>query len=201
MALVLLGWGPAGPEREVVVNMLNSLSRNQPLPQITPRCGCTDPLRGRLPFQGYESACSGRHYCLRGMNYCVTRAPGTKRHLQPLGLMLPTVRFAGPRPAHAGPLPNKPFWGSPDLPGRRALHPAPPLALTCLHARSYPASSPPGPGIWPRPIPQAPELKRTTKVGEPAKRFPQVPDPAPPQLGSRSTWLLHLFWRPHRRAC
>ncbi|XP_069332626.1 sperm microtubule inner protein 6 isoform X2 [Eulemur rufifrons] len=71
-------------EREVVVNMLNSLSRNQPLPQITPRCGCVDPLPGRLPFQGYESACSGRHYCLRGMDHCVTGAPCTDRRLRPL---------------------------------------------------------------------------------------------------------------------
>lgn len=71
-------------EREVVVNMLNSLSRNQPLPQITSRCGCVDPLPGRLPFQGYESACSGRHYCLRGMDYCATRAPCTERRLRSL---------------------------------------------------------------------------------------------------------------------
>ncbi|XP_045418907.1 spermatid-specific manchette-related protein 1 isoform X2 [Lemur catta] len=71
-------------EREVVVNMLNSLSRNQPRPQITPRCGCVDPLPGRLPFQGYESACSGRHYCLRGMDHCVTGAPCSDRRLRPL---------------------------------------------------------------------------------------------------------------------
>nr|XP_019821979.1 PREDICTED: uncharacterized family 31 glucosidase KIAA1161 homolog isoform X2 [Bos indicus] len=83
-------------EREVVVNMLNSLSRNQPLPQITPRCGCVDPLPGRLPFQGYESACSGRHYCLRGMDYCVSGPPCTERRLRPLCTELPTVRSVSP---------------------------------------------------------------------------------------------------------
>lgn len=31
------------------------------------------------------------------------------------------------------------------------------------------------------------------------RRFPQVSDPVPPQLGSRSIWLLYLFWRPHLR--
>ncbi|XP_012576755.1 PREDICTED: spermatid-specific manchette-related protein 1 isoform X2 [Condylura cristata] len=71
-------------ERDVVVNMLNSLSRHQQLPQITSRCGCLDPLQGRLPFQGYESPCSGRHYCLRGMDYCVTGAPCTERRQRAL---------------------------------------------------------------------------------------------------------------------
>ncbi|XP_020761659.2 myogenesis-regulating glycosidase isoform X4 [Odocoileus virginianus] len=83
-------------EREVVVNMLNSLSRNQPLPQITPRCGCVDPLPGRLPFQGYESSCSGRHYCLRGMDYSVSGPPCTERRLRPLCTELPTVRSVSP---------------------------------------------------------------------------------------------------------
>ncbi|XP_073737544.1 sperm microtubule inner protein 6 isoform X2 [Callorhinus ursinus] len=78
-------------EREVVVNMLNSLSRNQPLPQIMPRCGCVDPLPRRLPFQGYESPCSGRHYCLRGMDYYVTGAPCTERRFRPLCTEQPTV--------------------------------------------------------------------------------------------------------------
>ncbi|ELK09068.1 hypothetical protein PAL_GLEAN10008282 [Pteropus alecto] len=84
-------WLSEEEEREVVVNMLNSLSRNQPLPQITPRCRCMDPLLGRLPFQGYESTCSGRHYCLRGMDYCITGAPCTERHLRPLCSVQPTV--------------------------------------------------------------------------------------------------------------
>ncbi|XP_051021690.1 spermatid-specific manchette-related protein 1 isoform X1 [Acomys russatus] len=83
-------------EREVVVNMLNSLSRNRTLPQIAPRCGCVDPLPGRLPFQGYESACSGRHYCLRGMDYCTTGEPSAERRLRPLCSDQPTVRSVLP---------------------------------------------------------------------------------------------------------
>nr|XP_037854246.1 spermatid-specific manchette-related protein 1 isoform X1 [Chlorocebus sabaeus] len=78
-------------EREVMVNMLNSLSRNQQLPRITPRCGCVDPLPGRLPFHGYESACSGRHYCLRGMDYYASGAPCTDRRLRPWCRELPTL--------------------------------------------------------------------------------------------------------------
>ncbi|XP_023583096.1 sperm microtubule inner protein 6 isoform X3 [Trichechus manatus latirostris] len=38
-------------EREVVVNMLNSLSRNQPLPQIAPRCGAASPYEHRAGMQ------------------------------------------------------------------------------------------------------------------------------------------------------
>ncbi|XP_006898570.1 PREDICTED: spermatid-specific manchette-related protein 1 isoform X1 [Elephantulus edwardii] len=79
-------------EREVVANMLNSLSRRQPLPQITPRCACMDPLPGRLPCQGYESPCSGRHYCLRGMNYCVAGPTCLQRRLRPVCCTQPTVR-------------------------------------------------------------------------------------------------------------
>ncbi|KAI2552447.1 hypothetical protein G5576_115285 [Homo sapiens] len=78
-------------EREVMVNMLNSLSRNQQLPRITPRCGCVDPLPGRLPFHGYESACSGRHYCLRGMDYYASGAPCTDRRLRPWCREQPTM--------------------------------------------------------------------------------------------------------------
>nr|XP_031303112.1 spermatid-specific manchette-related protein 1 [Camelus dromedarius] len=89
-------------EREVVVNMLNSLSRNQPLSQITPRCGCVDPLPGRLPFQGYESACSGRHYCLRGMDSCVAGPPCIERRLRPLCAEQPTVRSVSPCEHRAG---------------------------------------------------------------------------------------------------
>ncbi|XP_067600738.1 sperm microtubule inner protein 6 isoform X2 [Pseudorca crassidens] len=80
-------------EREVVVNMLNSLSRNKPLPEITPRCGCVDPLPGRLPCQGYESACSGRHNCLLGMDYCVAGPPCTERRLRLLRTERPTARW------------------------------------------------------------------------------------------------------------
>ncbi|EAW58459.1 chromosome 9 open reading frame 24, isoform CRA_d [Homo sapiens] len=38
-------------EREVMVNMLNSLSRNQQLPRITPRCGCVPPYEHRPGMQ------------------------------------------------------------------------------------------------------------------------------------------------------
>lgn len=75
--------------------MLNSLSRNRTLPQIVPRCGCLDSLRGRLPFQGYGSTCSGRHYYLRGMDYHTIEEPGTERRRRTLCPDLPTVRFAG----------------------------------------------------------------------------------------------------------
>ncbi|XP_032748241.1 spermatid-specific manchette-related protein 1 isoform X1 [Rattus rattus] len=86
-------------EREVVVNMLNSLSRNRTLPQIVPRCGCVDPLPGRLPYRGYESPCSGRHYCLRGMDYCITGEPSTERRLRPLCSQQPTEYVALRPPA------------------------------------------------------------------------------------------------------
>ncbi|XP_048221686.1 spermatid-specific manchette-related protein 1 isoform X1 [Perognathus longimembris pacificus] len=83
-------------EREVVMNMLNSLSRSQPLPQIAPRCGCLDPLPGRLPFQGFDSPCSGRHYCLRGLDCYTAVSPCTERPLSPLCLEEPTVRTVSP---------------------------------------------------------------------------------------------------------
>ncbi|XP_021574299.1 spermatid-specific manchette-related protein 1 isoform X3 [Carlito syrichta] len=86
-------------ERDVVVNMLNSLSRNQPPPQLTARCGCVDPLPGRLPFQGYESACSGRHYCLRGVDYCAPGASCADRHLRPVCREQPTECIALRAPA------------------------------------------------------------------------------------------------------
>ncbi|XP_055973333.1 sperm microtubule inner protein 6 isoform X2 [Sorex fumeus] len=71
-------------ENEVMANMLHSLSRYQPLPQISPRYGCVDPLRGRMPYQGYESPCSGRHYCLRGMDYLVAEDPCNETSRQTL---------------------------------------------------------------------------------------------------------------------
>uniref|UniRef100_A0A8C8S7B4 Chromosome 9 open reading frame 24 n=1 Tax=Pelusios castaneus TaxID=367368 RepID=A0A8C8S7B4_9SAUR len=61
-------------EREVVVNMLNSLSRSQ-LPSVQHRT----IIPGRKPFQGYYSPCTGRHYCLRGMDYYVDGAPCNER--------------------------------------------------------------------------------------------------------------------------
>ncbi|XP_074809969.1 sperm microtubule inner protein 6 isoform X1 [Natator depressus] len=66
-------------EREVVVNMLNSLSRSQ-LPSV--RHGSTLPRR--KPFQGYYSPCTGRHYCMRGMDYYVDGAPCNERQLNQL---------------------------------------------------------------------------------------------------------------------
>lgn len=100
--------------------MLNSLSRNQQTPQIMSRCGCVDPLPGRLPYVGYESPCSGRHYCLRGMDYCAGGAPSTERRLRPLcAAEQPTVRFAGlgpPRPALTPRLRRRETPKSPTLP-------------------------------------------------------------------------------------
>ncbi|XP_053154899.1 spermatid-specific manchette-related protein 1 isoform X2 [Hemicordylus capensis] len=66
-------------EREVVVNMLNSLSRKQ-LPAIQHQYS----IPGRMPYQGYYSPCSGRHYCLRGMDYYVDGAPTNERQISQL---------------------------------------------------------------------------------------------------------------------
>ncbi|XP_033020142.1 spermatid-specific manchette-related protein 1 [Lacerta agilis] len=66
-------------EREVVVNMLNSLSRKQ-LPSIQHRY----TIPGRMPYQGYYSPCTGRHYCLRGMDYYVDGAPTNERQISQL---------------------------------------------------------------------------------------------------------------------
>uniref|UniRef100_A0A8D0GUG7 Sperm microtubule inner protein 6 n=1 Tax=Sphenodon punctatus TaxID=8508 RepID=A0A8D0GUG7_SPHPU len=70
---------PSFSEREVVVNMLNSLSRHQ-LPSLQHRY----VIPGRMPYQGYYSPCTGRHYCLRGMDYYVDGAPCNERHLNQL---------------------------------------------------------------------------------------------------------------------
>uniref|UniRef100_A0A8C3XS47 Chromosome 9 open reading frame 24 n=1 Tax=Chelydra serpentina TaxID=8475 RepID=A0A8C3XS47_CHESE len=75
-------------EREVVVNMLNSLSRSQ-LPSVQHR----STIPGRKPFQGYSSPCTGRHYCLRGMDYYVDGAPCNERQLNQLVEKI--VRFGG----------------------------------------------------------------------------------------------------------
>ncbi|XP_042311284.1 spermatid-specific manchette-related protein 1 isoform X2 [Sceloporus undulatus] len=66
-------------EREVVVNMLNSLSRKQ-LPSIQHHY----TIPGRMPYQGYYSPCTGRHYCLRGMDYYVDGAPTNERQISQL---------------------------------------------------------------------------------------------------------------------
>uniref|UniRef100_A0A674IWJ2 Sperm microtubule inner protein 6 n=1 Tax=Terrapene triunguis TaxID=2587831 RepID=A0A674IWJ2_9SAUR len=89
-------------EREVVVNMLNSLSRSQ-LPSVQNR----STIPGRKPFQGYYSPCTGRHYCLRGMDYYVDGAPCNERQLNQLVEKIfspPPFSFprcaAPPSPAH-----------------------------------------------------------------------------------------------------
>uniref|UniRef100_A0A8D2LMR0 Chromosome 9 open reading frame 24 n=1 Tax=Varanus komodoensis TaxID=61221 RepID=A0A8D2LMR0_VARKO len=76
-------------EREVVVNMLNSLSRKQ-LPSLQHRY----LVPGRVPYQGYHSPCTGRHYCLRGMDYYVDGAPSSERQISQLVERI--VRFGGP---------------------------------------------------------------------------------------------------------
>ncbi|EMP29434.1 Putative protein C9orf24 like protein [Chelonia mydas] len=72
-------WLTRPEEREVVVNMLNSLSRSQ-LPSVRHE----STLPGRKPFQGYYSPCTGRHYCVRGMDYYVDGAPCNERQLNQL---------------------------------------------------------------------------------------------------------------------
>ncbi|NWR60159.1 SMRP1 protein, partial [Bucorvus abyssinicus] len=42
-------------------------------------------VRGRGPCQGYYSPCSGRHYCLRGMDYYVDGTSAIRRPLHTLG--------------------------------------------------------------------------------------------------------------------
>lgn len=74
-------------EREVIINMLNSLSRKQ-LPSLQHQ----HTVPGRRPFQGYYSPCTGRHYCLRGMDYYVDGAPNERRLNQ---LVEKIVRFGG----------------------------------------------------------------------------------------------------------
>ncbi|XP_069861710.1 sperm microtubule inner protein 6 isoform X1 [Dipodomys merriami] len=106
-------------EREVVMNMLNTLSRNQPLPQLAPRCRCLDSMPGRLPFQAFNSPCPGRHYCLHGLDCFAPEAPLADRRLSPC-LEEPTVRCVSPfghRPgmqcAVTPPLPS--FYPCPNL--------------------------------------------------------------------------------------
>lgn len=59
--------------------MLRRLSRLSP-PSLQP----VYTMSGRTPFQGYYSPCSGRHYCLRGMDYYVDGDPTIRRHLNAL---------------------------------------------------------------------------------------------------------------------
>uniref|UniRef100_A0A8B9TVM3 Chromosome 9 open reading frame 24 n=1 Tax=Anas platyrhynchos TaxID=8839 RepID=A0A8B9TVM3_ANAPL len=64
-------------EREVVADMLRRLSRLSP-PSLQP----VYTMSGRRPFQGYYSPCSGRHYCLRGMDYYGHSTPCLRYLLQ-----------------------------------------------------------------------------------------------------------------------
>ncbi|KFQ22599.1 Spermatid-specific manchette-related protein 1, partial [Merops nubicus] len=58
-------------EREVAAEMLNRL------PVYT--------VKEKGPLQGYYSPCSGRHYCLRGMDYYVDGTSAIRRHPHELG--------------------------------------------------------------------------------------------------------------------
>lgn len=169
---VTLGLGLPSSGPLVVMNAQNPLSRYQPLPQISPRCRCLGPLRGRMPYQGYESSCSGRHYCLRGMDYFVTEDPSGETSA--LRAQQPIVRSAGPgqpppashahdpaprsrsRPRQprlqksATPQPTTPRAPSPELtlpqPATRGLlpqSPVPPHHQSLLEPRPQNPSSPP----------------------------------------------------------
>ncbi|XP_068278731.1 sperm microtubule inner protein 6-like [Nyctibius grandis] len=59
------------PEREVVIDTLHRV------PVYT--------MTGRGPFQDYYGPCSGRHYCLREMDYNADGTPVIRRHLHALG--------------------------------------------------------------------------------------------------------------------
>ncbi|NWZ31259.1 SMRP1 protein, partial [Asarcornis scutulata] len=66
-------------EREVVADMLCRLSRLSP-PSLQP----VYTTSGRRPFQGSYSPCSGRHYCLRGMDDYVAGGLRLRSHLNTL---------------------------------------------------------------------------------------------------------------------
>ncbi|KFZ60470.1 Spermatid-specific manchette-related protein 1 [Podiceps cristatus] len=66
-------------ERELVTDTLSRLSRHSP-PFLQPVYTVTR----RGPFQGYYSPCSGRHYCLRGMDYYTDGASAVRRRFHAL---------------------------------------------------------------------------------------------------------------------
>ncbi|XP_019387413.1 PREDICTED: spermatid-specific manchette-related protein 1 isoform X2 [Crocodylus porosus] len=97
-------------EREVVVNMLNSLSRKR-LPALQHQ----HAVPGRRPFQGYYSPCTGRHYCLRGMDYYVDGAPDERRLSQLVEKIVRSIPYCDSRqettcyaPLH-NPPPSSPY--------------------------------------------------------------------------------------------
>ncbi|NXG64342.1 SMRP1 protein, partial [Hemiprocne comata] len=67
-------------EREVVADILHRLSGYSP-PSLQPLYTVT----GRGTCQGYYSPCSGRHYCLQGMDYHTDGTLAIRTHLHALG--------------------------------------------------------------------------------------------------------------------
>ncbi|POI24581.1 hypothetical protein CIB84_011669 [Bambusicola thoracicus] len=90
-------------EREEVGDMLRRLTRLSPL-SLQP----VYTMSGRTPFQGYYSPCSGRHYCLRGMDYYVDGDPPIRRHLHALAEQTVRLSWAGLGSPHA----SSPRWDS-----------------------------------------------------------------------------------------
>ncbi|XP_068782485.1 sperm microtubule inner protein 6-like [Struthio camelus] len=66
-------------EGQAVADALGGVSR----PQL-PSLQRPHAAAARKPCQGYYSPCSGRHYCLRGMDYYADRGLAASRHLHPL---------------------------------------------------------------------------------------------------------------------
>lgn len=99
MAIWVMGWLflltitltlPLLSERDMVADMLRRLSRQTP-PSVQP----VYTVSGRGPFQGYYSPCSGRHYCLRGMDYYIDGAAAIRRHLNAIGERAVRLRCDG----------------------------------------------------------------------------------------------------------
>ncbi|KAM6363006.1 sperm microtubule inner protein 6 [Pluvialis apricaria] len=88
---------PLLPKETRMETILHSISVPYPLKptclnQFESEVVANMPLRlpvytvtGRGRFQGYYSPCSGRHYCLRRMDYHVDGASAIRRHLRALG--------------------------------------------------------------------------------------------------------------------
>ncbi|XP_010188292.1 PREDICTED: LOW QUALITY PROTEIN: spermatid-specific manchette-related protein 1-like, partial [Mesitornis unicolor] len=70
-------------EREAIATTLRRLSSSlscRPVPSLQP----VYTMSTKGAFQGYYSPCSGRHYCLQGMDYYVDRDPAIRKHLNAL---------------------------------------------------------------------------------------------------------------------